>query len=527
MKKILPSLLLVLTLASCAGGAGLRSAEALADSDSIETLPDILPLPDTAYASAADVVYKTDVLLDNVSGQLTDFADRYKDAPGHFTFRGNLLRDADFGGRVQGTPSRIDTAWIFKTDVDMTETKYGTWGGGTGWTGQPLYVHWDSAHFSKQKQTARGLTPDFGAEEIIFGSLCSRIYFLNFNTGKPSRDTLDAGNPIKGTGSLDPDLEGNLYYGQGVPRGADFGHEAFDINAHSRFYFWNHDYKAYRHWDAYDSSPVAVGQFLFWPGENGTIYKYVRTPGRLQLHSTFRYTIKGDGMGAGIENSLCVYRNYGFFGDNHGDIVCLNLNTLRPVWHYDNLDDIDGTLVCEVQDDVPYLYSGCEVDLQGDSGICKIVKLNGLTGEEVWKQTVPCTKVTKEETKKHFDGGMYCSPLLGHGDSEGLLFLSVCNDRGAGTGTFLTIDRKTGEILRRTPLKHYAWSSPVAFYNEKNELFIFQADTAGYGYLLRGKTGEVLFSKRLGENFESSPVVVGNSLVVGSRGQSIYRFRVF
>lgn len=524
MIKNLPSLLLILTLASCAGSTSLRSDSAASDSDSIAAVREATPLPDTAYASAADVVCKTDTFLPDVSGQLTDFTDHYRTAPGHFTFRGNLLRDADFGGRVKGTPTSVDVAWTFATDVDMTPTKYGTWGGGTGWTGQPLYVHWDSAHFARQQQTAKGLTADFGAEEIILGSLCSRIYFLNFQTGKPSRDTLDAGNPIKGTGSLDPDLEGNLYYGQGVPRGADFGHEAFDLIAHNRFYFFNRDHKAYRHWDAYDSSPVAVGQFLFWPGENGTIYKYLRSHGSLRLHSTFRYTIKGDGMGAGVENSLCVYKNYGYFGDNHGDIVCLNLNTLRPVWHYDNLDDIDGTIVCEVQDDKPYIYSGCEVDRQGGSGTCQIVKLDGLTGQEMWKKSIPCTRVEKE--KKHFDGGMYGTPLLGKGDCKDLLFLTICNDRGGGTGTLLAINRQSGETAYTVPLKHYAWSSPVGFYNEKNELFVFLGDTAGNVYLLRGRTGEVLFCKTMGGNFESSPVVIGNSAVVGSRGNTIYRFDI-
>ena len=73
---------------------------------------------------------------------------------------------------------------------------------------------------------------------------------------------------------------------------------------------------------------------------------------------------------------------------------------------------------------------------------------------------------------------------------------------------------------------HYAWSSPVGFYNENNELFIFQGDCAGNVYLIRGKTGEILFKERMGHNFESSPAVHGNSAVVGTRGNEIYRFDV-
>ena len=73
------------------------------------------------------------------------------------------------------------------------------------------------------------------------------------------------------------------------------------------------------------------------------------------------------------------------------------------------------------------------------------------------------------------------------------------------------------------PLRCYSWSSPVAFYNENNELFIVLGDTSGRLYLIEGKSGKILFDKVFGSNFESSPVVVGNSLVVGSRGSSVYK----
>ena len=75
-------------------------------------------------------------------------------------------------------------------------------------------------------------------------------------------------------------------------------------------------------------------------------------------------------------------------------------------------------------------------------------------------------------------------------------------------------------------MKHYAWSSPVGFYNEKNELFIVVGDTYGYLYLIEGKSGRVIYDERFGVNFESSPVVVGNTLVVGSRGQSVYKVHI-
>lgn len=111
--------------------------------------------------------------------------------------------------------------------------------------------------------------------------------------------------------------------------------------------FFGRDPKARRGWNAFDSSPVVVGDFLFWPGENGCLYKFRRAQGKLTLAAALRYTINGSAPG--VENSLCVYRNYGFFGDNHGNILAVNLNTMKPVWSYNNHDDIDGSIVCKVE----------------------------------------------------------------------------------------------------------------------------------------------------------------------------------
>ncbi|MBP5628260.1 MAG: dehydrogenase, partial [Bacteroidaceae bacterium] len=58
----------------------------------------------------------------------------------------------------------------------------------------------------------------------------------------------------------------------------------------------------------------------------------------------------------------------------------------------------------------------------------------------------------------------------------------------------------------------------------KGQAFIFTGDSSGNAYLIEGKTGNVLFREHMVNNFESSPVVVGNHFVVGSRGSEIYRF---
>jgi len=503
-----------------------RGSDADGDTAMVDT---IAALPDTVYSSAARLkvkILRFDTITD---GFLHDLTDPYLSANGIFTFRGNLLRNADYAGTVSGTPSRVEQVWKFKTEFDRTHTRYGTWGGGTGWTGQPLLAHWSDSIRMRFDNRSTGMTAAAPATEVIVASLCGNVYFIDYETGTASRTPLPTDNPIKGTPSLDPKRVGNLYVGQGIPATHPFGHMAFDLYSHTRSFFMGDDHDSWKRWWAFDSSPVRVDQFLFWPGEDGVIYKYLVHPdGSLSIHTKLLYSVKG-GIAAGVENSLCVYRNYGFFGDNFGNILCINLNTMQPVWHYDNHDDIDATIVCEIDTttDTPYIYTGCEVDRQGDEGTCYIVKLNALNGNLVWQQTINCHKYSDGD--KHFDGGMYGTPLLGGGDCAHLLFANICqseNTEGKRGGELVAFSRADGSIVYRTPLKFYSWSSPVAFYNEQGQLFIFTADSKGNVYLLRGSTGEILFTQRMGNIFESSPAVNGSDVVIGSRGTEIYRFHI-
>lgn len=88
------------------------------------------------------------------------------------------------------------------------------------------------------------------------------------------------------------------------------------------------------------------------------------------------------------------------------------------------------------------------------------------------------------------------------------------------------MDRATGKIVYETKLKYYAWSSPVGFLNEKGEMFVVTGDCTGNLYIINGLSGAIMASQRIGANFESSPVVVGNKLVVGSRGNSIFKISI-
>lgn len=528
MKPVLFSSIALIALAACTGGGGRTKDNATAMADSTvcdsavtENTVEIIPmLPDTAYESASMVKYRVDLFNDSVDSVICSLEDSYKDIPGVFAFRGNPSRQANFGGRVSGRPDTIIVDWQFTTDFDTCKTDFGIWGGGSGWTGQPLYVNWPDSMVNKFKN-AGNVTDDFSKQEIIVGSLCHNVYFLNFNTGKPSRNPIDAGNPIKGTISLDPSLNGNLYVGQGVPAKRPFGHMVIDVINGEISKFVPEDRKAARGWGAFDSSPIRVGQFLFWCGENGSLYKYTCSSGDIQPHSVLRYT--RNWAAPGMEASISIYRNYGYTADNHGNILCINLNTMRPVWCFENGDDTDASIVVSEEDGKPYIYTGCEIDRK-ESGVSYFRKIDALTGKLVWEAQTPGQRVNIET--KHFDGGFYASPLLGRGNCSDLIFTNCVTNIDGQNGEFIAINRHSGEVVYRTKLKRYAWSSPVGFLNEKDEMFIFTGDTYGYAYLINGADGKIIYTEHIGNNFESSPVVVGNQVVVGSRGRSIYKMTI-
>ncbi|MDE7377211.1 MAG: hypothetical protein K2N16_10235 [Muribaculaceae bacterium] len=297
--KFLAALVLAVALIFMGGCAGKGSKQPVAeeiDSTATETEEPVAltSLPDTVMPSidSVGVRFVVDV-FDSADSAICDLTDLYAQAPGSLMFRRGTRRDADFGGHVDGTPSEIVIDWQFSTGYNRV------WGGGTGWTGQPLYVHWPDSITRRFKRD--GLVPaNFSGQEIMFGSLCGNVYFLDYLTGQPSRPHIATDNPIKGTGCIDPTLNGNYYVGQGVPDTVPFGAMVIDLNKHEITHFTDRDPNAWRGWQAYDSSPVRIGQFLFRPGENGTLYKYIVEPGSLRLHSTLRYRIGGSSPGLAV-----------------------------------------------------------------------------------------------------------------------------------------------------------------------------------------------------------------------------------
>lgn len=476
--------------------------------DTVPEAPVVVAFPDTMYASAEKLMIVVDTIDPSLPSVLSSLEDAYADKPGIYTFRGSSSRIPNFHGHLTDDSIQIKVDWDFTTRIDNTNTCLGVWGGGVGWTGQPLYVQWPQDSLQRQ--------------EIIAVSLCGDVYFIDFQTGEATREPFDVLNVLKGTPALNTSLNGHLYIGHAVPKGAPFGTQVIDVLSHQTVNISGRDSKAWRSWGGNDSSPVEAGGFLFRPAENGGIYKYYIGDGGYALQSVLRYSTTQAKASPGMESSMAICRNYGYIGDNAGNILCINLNTMKPVWHYWNHDDTDASAVVELEDGIPYVYTGCEVDRQGGNGCSYFVKLNGLTGELIWEDTIRCHKLQYGNGKSS-DGGMYVTPLLGEGDCEGMIFSSFCVQTSKTYSEFIAFDKHDGSVLYRTKMKHECWSSPVAFYSDQGEMFIFIGDRIGTAFLIKGKTGEIIASEKIAYNFESSPIVVDDKIVVGSRGNKIIK----
>jgi outer membrane protein assembly factor BamB len=451
-----------------------------------------------------------------------------KDSLSIFYFRGSPQRNKPSRGIIPKGPKAVNLDWEFKTGYDTTRTKYGLWGGGAGWTGQPLVIHWTKEQKKLLRIEDKEFIEDDNALEIIIGSLSGDIYFLNSQTGKPTRPHLSIGNPIKGTVSVDPRKNGLLYVGQGIQHTERFGAYVFDMFKGTEVHHINGvDQQSRRRWGAFDSNPLIDEKSgtVFWPAENGLIYKFSvennKSVGRL---AKMRYQHPQLSR-AGMESSMAVIDQFGFIADNSGTVMCIDLKTMAPIWNVSNQDDSDATIAVDTETNGKhYLYTGSEVDLIGPIGTSYFRKLNATNGEEIWKVSRECRSTPILE--KTNSGGILSSPVIGKMKGSNLVYCLFSRVDDQNRGEFVAIDKSTGKEAFSLILNHYSWSSPADVYDEEGNIYIFLTDVFGTIYLLDGITGKVLVKEKTKFLYESSPVVVNDHIFIASRGNTILSFKI-
>ena len=473
---------------------------------------------------------------------------------GILTFRGNNWRNASSFGTVNLTENKLTKVWECKIGALGKGSGSGSWSG-CGWTGQPLIVQWPAEtrrimnlyDWAKEKD---------GLVEVIYPTEDGNIYFLDLETGKQTRDTIVKAVPFKGTGSIDPRGYPLLYCGSGDQYENDSQKSrAFIIsliNGQVLYEFGKQgtDSFARRNWYAYDSAPLidAKTDTLIYPGENGIIYtmklntEYDPQMGSISVNPSnvvkFRYDCnniyddidKADRTHKwqGYEGSAVAWNGHLYLSSNDGMFQCVDLNTMQIVWVANTEDDTNGSPVLDViSDEEAYLYVGTSLHFTKDNnntGIAPFFKINAMTGEIEGNYGLTVYTVSG------VSGGIQSTAAVGKAGSNisDLVFITIARYPDKDSGVLVALNKETFNVEWKMDMDAYSWSSPTVVYDEDGKGYVIQADSKGRIFLVDGKTGSQLGVLRpTDSNFEASPAVFGNMLVVGCRGdQTIFGIRL-
>lgn len=463
----------------------------------------------------------------------------YTEMKGIVTFRGDNLRSGATFGILSGPPKKLRESWSVSTGRLEKGYGKGYWTG-SGWTGQPLIVQWDEKlkavmNIYPHKKKKAGLT------EAIYSTMDGNVYFIDVEDGEKTRDDLHVGLPFKGAGALDPRGIPMLYLGPGDSCGDEpargFIYSLVDFK--KLYEFGALDPFALRKFHGYDSSVLisAETDTLIAPGENGIFYtmklntKFDPETGALSIDPSelvkMRYhTCRSSEQSywLGMEDSGVIWKNYLYIADNGGNMMCIDLNTMKVIWAQDVVDDTNGSPVFSVEDGVPYLYIATSLHWTASRflklGDVPIFKINAITGEYVWTHTYLCNTVAG------VSGGVQATCVLGKHSISDLVIFPVARTPQVRSGVLAALDKKTGETVWEYPTGRYVWSSPVDLYDTQGNAYVITCNSVGDMLLLDARSGKLIDSINLGANIEASPAVFGDMLVVGTRGQRIVGVKI-
>lgn len=466
-----------------------------------------------------------------------DLPERYTELEGIVTFRGDNFRSGAAYGTASVSSKTLTKVWS-KSTSGLSDTD-GTYWSGSGWTGQPLIVKWPEATRKNISAMYDWAREKEGLVEVIYATLDGHVYFYELTSGEYTRDPLNLGFNYKGAGALDPRGYPILYVGSGVD----------SVNGRSRvkvvnlidnsvmFEFGHNETFANRGWHMFDSSPLVSAETdqLIYPGENGILYiihlntKYNEQTGELSVDpdNIVKWKYNGVRSGSrywlGVESSAAIINNYIFLADNGGNLMCLDLNTLKLVWVQDVLDDTNCSPVVDVEDGHPYIYINTSFHYGWRSystAEIPIFKIDAETGEIVWRTDYTCYTV------QDLSGGVQGTIAVGKNKLSDMIFVPVARTPGASSGTLAALKKDTGEVIWEKETSMYSWSSPVDFYDADGNGYLLYCNSGFNMFLIDGKTGEQLDYMNLGGNIEASPAMYGNYAVVGTRAMRTYCIQV-
>lgn len=462
--------------------------------------------------------------------------EEYFPMEGVSTFRGNNFRNDPAYGTADLTDEGISYLWSnYNGSLDGWP--------GCGWTGQPQIVKWD-----EETKAIMNMFDSAKAKkdlvEVIYATLDGCIYFMDLEDGTWTRDPIDVGMNMKGSGTLDPRGYPLLYVGSGNTLFESINPRMYIISlidGEILYEDYAYDSDAYRYWSAFDSAPLvdAETDTLIWPGENGMLYTiklntaYDPAAGTISVSPETpvkaRYATNrtsGYDYWWGMEDSVCMVGNYLYVADNSGMFFCVDINTMELIWAQDIKDDTNATPVFEWgEDGNGYLYIAPSLHwtASGGWGEISLYKLDAQTGEIVWEKPYECGTI------EDLSGGVQSSPVIGREGTnmEGMVIFSISYTPDISSGILVSLDTETGEVVWEIEMDSYGWSSPVGVYNNNGEGYVLMTCFSGEMLLVDGATGEIADSVYLGSHVEASPVVYEDTVVIGTRGCEIIGLELY
>ena len=358
--------------------------------------------------------------------------------------------------------------------------------------------------------------PD-GITEVIFGAYDKAVHFLDAATGAELRPSFQVGDIIKGSVTLDPDGYPLLYFGSRdnrlriVALDRPEPVELWGLEATAVDGIWNDDW---------DGNPVIVDDVMYEGGENSWFFaiklnRSMGSDGLVAVEPEILFQTPGwtqellglVGRNVSIESSVMVHGHTAYFANSGGrvagfDIANVQSGVAPVVFDYWVGDDTDATLISDHDGNI-YVAVEEERKNQRSRDLGQLIKLDP-TAEDpfVWGVQVP--------GGDDF-GGFWATPALG----DGVIYAST------NPGELLVVDQETGEVVFREVIGWHSWSSPVVV---GEELLVASCTGEMRSYSIADPRQPVLqWNMQLSPScIESTPAVWNGRIYVGVRDGKFY-----
>ena len=490
---------------------------------------------------------------------------------GVMTFRGDNFRRNAAVGTLSAAPTGLKEKWHAESGSSRgtNQTYYGY-----GWTGQPVIARWstqvrEGSNLFEKKINTKAL------KEVIIAGMDGNIRFLDLADGELTRNSIKLGYPMRGTPTLHtggyPFMSVGQFARKMKVKTGKIGLRQYNLYSQKEQKLLDGlDGKYHRPLNdvgSFETSALIdrTSDTLIAAGSNGMLYLE-------SLNSSFdynakvltidpsitvmNYKVKGQKSTAllAIESSPAAYDKYVYMANMGGVLMCIDTDTLKPVWAVNTGDSVMAAVAMDMQirenaqetpvpadtgdeddpkDKAPAdnrelsLYTANMLNnrKKGDSDI-QIRRYDALSGKEIWKTSVGVTKGQKDKD----DVGAKASPVIGQHGLNDLVYFTVTglSDEGRQQlglsgetpAVLIALEKASGKIVWSYGLSSRSESSPIAVYDEKGNGWIIQCEQNGTIHLLEGLTGSVVDTMQLNAEIEASPAAYGSTVVIGTTGKN-------